>query len=53
MINPQCLELPMSRTQFHGPIDVRAIEVRLYMKYIEILVRQDACQSGPSCSKPS
>ena len=30
MINPQCLELPMSRTNFHGPKDVRAIEVRLY-----------------------
>ena len=31
MINPQLLELPMSRTNFHGPADVRAIEVRLYM----------------------
>ena len=31
MINPQWLELPMSRTNFHGPKDVRAIEVRLYM----------------------
>ena len=30
MINPQWLELPMSRTNFHGPNDVRAIEVRLY-----------------------
>ena len=30
MINPQWLELPMSRTNFHGPRDVRAIEVRLY-----------------------
>ena len=30
MINPQWLELPMSRTDFHGPKDVRAIEVRLY-----------------------
>ena len=30
MINPQWLELPMSRTNFHGPKDVRAIEVRLY-----------------------
>ena len=27
---PQWLELPMSRTNFHGPEDVRAIEVRLY-----------------------
>ena len=30
MINPQWLELPMSRTNFHGPKDVRVIEVRLY-----------------------
>ena len=30
MINPQWLELPMPRTNFHGPKDVRAIEVRLY-----------------------
>ena len=29
MINPQWLELPMSRTNFHGPKDVRAIEIRL------------------------
>ena len=32
MINPQWLELPMSRTNFHGPKDVRAIEVQLYMQ---------------------
>ena len=30
MINHQWLELPMSRTNFHGPKDVRAIEVQLY-----------------------
>ena len=30
MINPQWLELPMSRTIFYSPKDVRAIEVRLY-----------------------
>ena len=30
MINPQWLELSMSRTNFQGPKDVRAIEVRLY-----------------------
>ena len=29
MINPQWLELPMSQTNFHGPKDVRAIEVQL------------------------
>ena len=30
MINPQWLEPPVSRMNFHGPKDVRAIEVRLY-----------------------
>ena len=33
MINPQWLELPMSRTNLHGPKDVRVIEVFLCMKY--------------------
>ena len=32
MINPQWLELPMSRTNFHGPKDVGATEVRLYVR---------------------
>ena len=32
MSNPQWIELPMSRTNFHGPKDVRAIKVRLYTK---------------------
>ena len=31
MINPQWLELPMSRTNFHGSKVVRAIEVRLHI----------------------
>ena len=31
MINLYWLELHMARTIFHGPKDVRAIEVRLYM----------------------
>ena len=31
MINPQWLELPISRTNFHGPRDVWAIEVQLYL----------------------
>ena len=31
MINLHWLELPMTRTIFHGPKDVRAIEVRLYV----------------------
>ena len=30
MINPHWLELPMSRINFHGPKDARAIEVLLY-----------------------
>ena len=29
MINPQWLELPISRTKFHGPKDVRVTEIRL------------------------
>ena len=37
MIIPQWLELPMSRTNFLGPKDVRAIEVRLYIKPLLIL----------------
>ena len=39
MINPQWLELPVSRTNFHGPKDVQATEVRLYfiiVKYGEM-----------------
>ena len=37
MINPQRLELPMPRTNFHGPKDVRAIEVRLYFTSLRVL----------------
>ena len=33
MINPQWLELPMSRTNLHGPKNVRVIENRLYSVY--------------------
>ena len=33
MINPQWLELPISRIHFHGFKDIRAIEVRLYLFY--------------------
>ena len=33
MINPRWLELPMFRTHFHGPKDVRAIEVQLYSEW--------------------
>ena len=30
MTNPQMLEIFISRKKFHGPKDVRAIEIRLY-----------------------
>ena len=36
MINPEWFELPMSRTNFHGPNDVRTIEVRLYVQIMFI-----------------
>ena len=39
MINPQWHELPMSRTDFHCPKDVRVIEVRLYQRSGKILIR--------------
>ena len=37
MINPQWLKLPLSRTNFHGPKDVWAIKVWLYIKSSLIL----------------
>ena len=36
-INPHWLKLPLSRTNFHGPKGVRAIEVRLYFGCIAAL----------------
>ena len=36
--NPQLLELPLSRTHFHSPKGVRAIEVRLYYEKGEPLI---------------
>ena len=36
MINLQWLELPVSWTNFHGPKDVRAFEVRLYAENFTI-----------------
>ena len=33
MINLQWLELPVSQTNFHGPKDVGAIEIRLFINY--------------------
>ena len=35
MIKLHWLELPMTRTLFHGPKGVRAIEVRLYFAFHE------------------
>ena len=42
MTNTHLLELPLSRTYFHGPKDVRAIEVRLYVydNYYTIMVSE-------------
>ena len=34
MVNPLWLELPMSRTNFHGPRYIRAIEVRLLIQFL-------------------
>ena len=48
MINPQWLELPMSRANFHGPIDGRAIEVRLYRFEPASVAQLDAC---PTCDQ--
>ena len=31
MFNPQWLDLPVSNTNFHGPKDVRAIDIHLYL----------------------
>ena len=45
MINLQWLELPMSRTNFHCPKDVRAIEVRLYISIV-VVIGQSATLTG-------
>ena len=45
MINPRWLELPLSRTNFHGPKGVRAIEVRLYIQIIHFSVRLKSISS--------
>ena len=41
MINPQWLELPISRTNFHGPKAVRAIEVRQYISTVDKCLKQN------------
>ena len=38
MINTRKLELPLSRTYFHSSKGVRAIEVRLYLRYAGVYV---------------
>ena len=37
MIKSHLLELPISRTNFHGPKDVRVIEVWLYLDTLPFL----------------
>ena len=49
MINPQWFELPMSRTNFHGPKDVWAIEIRLY--YVSIYLHAEQYQNIPRSLK--
>ena len=39
-INPQWLELPISRTNFHGPKEVRAIKVWLYFHKMKVHTSQ-------------
>ena len=53
MINPQWLELPMSRTNFYGPKDVRAIEVRLYMDFRDHTILDEHCAVLPDISPVS
>ena len=50
MINPQLFELPISRTNFHGLRDIRAIEVRLYhsVEWVNWI-----CPARPSITRPS
>ena len=50
MINPQWLELSMSRTNFNGPKDVRAIEVRLYRGAISVKIVLSLSEKGTSLS---
>ena len=38
VINPHRVEIPMSRMNFHGPKDDRAIEIRLYQFFLPFLV---------------
>ena len=39
MINPQWLELDISKTNVHGPKDVWAIEIQLYKELMEKIPR--------------
>ena len=50
MINPQWFELPMSRTNFHGPKDVRAIDVRLYLNLgVKLHIHSVKCGCSINC----
>ena len=51
MINLQRLELPMSRTNFHGPKDVRAIEVRLFINTVSMKTSTSQIESTLVISK--
>ena len=60
MINPQWLEVPMSRTIFYGPKAVRAIEVRRYVlraykefTHIPLVFAQLATQQAHNVEKTS
>ena len=48
MINLHRLELPMTRTIFHGPKGVRAIEVRLYMDLVNYIDNGRIMQFTPT-----
>ena len=60
MINPWWLELPMSRTYFYGPKDIRAIGVRLYQRKqslkpqynFSVVDRRDTSKLSPFASWP-
>ena len=50
MINPQRFELPMSRTNLHGPKDVRAVEVWLYIPICSAVFNDSEGEGQTPCS---
>ena len=52
MIKPRWFELPMSRTNFYGPKDVRAIEVRLFIETVLTATATENCQSVVNSADP-